>query len=385
MDRRAFLARLGGTACSLAASPLLTPVALASGPWDNRLVVIVLRGAMDGLDAVAPVSDPALAAMRPSLTTEDHLPLGDGGWALHPALAPLMPMWRRGEFGAVHAVSTPYRDKRSHFDGQDMLETGYPDTDGARTRDGWLNRFLATVPGTAPETAYAVGNDQLLLLDGAADVSRWSPNARLRLSGQAERLLDLVSHSDPLFREATRDAVEIAREVEDSEALVPGQSGAERVAAFTAERLRGDTRIASFSLGGWDTHGRQRAGITQALARLADTLLALEAGLGPEWQRTAVLCITEFGRTVAENGTRGTDHGTGGAMLYAGGALKGGQVAGRWPGLGELYAGRDLLPTRDVRAHLAWTLRALFGAEVAALERRVFPGLDLGRGSAILL
>lgn len=157
------------------------------------------------------------------------------------------------------------------------------------------------------------------------------------------------------------------------------------MAAFASERLLEETRIASFSLGGWDTHGRQRSGLNRALERLSDVILALHSGLGPVWEKTAVLCLTEFGRTVAENGTRGTDHGTGGAMLYAGGALRGGQVAGDWPGLDQLYAGRDLLPTRDVRAHAGWVIRTLFGIDAGVIERSVFPGVELGPRSDLLL
>lgn len=388
MDRRRFLTTMGALGCSAAASPLVTPMALAAGPWDTRLVVIILRGAMDGLDVVAPVGEQALAGYRPTLTTEGHLRPG-GFWAFHPALGPLTDLWRRGEFGAVQAVSTPYRDKRSHFDGQDILEAGIPDLEAGRARDGWLNRMMQVVPGMTSETAYAIGTDHLLILDGEAEVARWSPNAQMRISPQAERLIDLVTHSDPLFRDATRDAVEIARSVEESREMgMAGEvppGGHARAAAFAAERLLGETRIASFSLGGWDTHGRQQAGLNRALERLTDVILTLHAGLGPVWDRTAVLCLTEFGRTVAENGTRGTDHGTGGAMLYAGGALRGGQVIGDWPGLGQLYAGRDLLPTRDVRAHAGWAIRSLFGIEADVIERSVFPGLVLGPRSGIVL
>lgn len=388
MDRRRFLAGIGALGCSAAASPLVTPMALASGPWDTRLVVIILRGAMDGLDVVAPVGEPGLSAFRPTLTTEGHLRPG-GFWAFHPALALLNDLWHRGEFGAVHAVSTPYRDKRSHFDGQDILEAGIPDLEGGRARDGWLNRMMQAVPGMTSETAYAIGTDHLLILDGQADVVRWAPDVRMRISPQAERLIDLVTHSDPLFRDATQDALEIAQSLDDARGMAMGDDrpsgGHGRAAAFAAERLMGETRIASFSLGGWDTHGRQGASMDRALGRLADVILTLRSGLEPVWDRTAVLCLTEFGRTVAENGTRGTDHGTGGAMLFAGGALRGGQVVADWPGLDRLYAGRDLLPTRDVRAHAGWVIRSLFGLDASVIERSVFPGLDLGSRSGLLL
>lgn len=388
MDRRRFLATLGALGCSSAASPLVTPMAFASGPWDNRLVVIILRGAMDGIDVVAPAGEAAtLSGLRPTLGLDAHLQTG-GFWAFHPALQPLSDMWIRGEFGAAQAVSTPYRDKRSHFDGQDILEAGVPGLEDDRARDGWLNRMMQVVPGMTSETAYAIGTDQLLILDGAADVALWSPEARLRIGAQAERLIDLVTHSDPLFRDATADALEIARSIEEQGEMGTegvGNGGHVRAATFATERLLGETRIASFSLGGWDTHGRQRPALDRTLGRLSDIILTLEAGLGPVWEKTAVLCLTEFGRTVAENGTRGTDHGTGGAMLYAGGALKGGQVLGDWPGLDQLYAGRDLLPTRDLRAHAGWAIRSLFGIDAGLIERSVFPGLDLGPQSGLLL
>lgn len=377
LDRRSFL---GGLAigCSAAASPLMTPVVLASAPWEERLVVIILRGAMDGLDVVRPVGDPAWRALRPTLAG-GGLPL-DGWWELHPALEPLLPLWDAGEFGAVHAVSTPYRDRRSHFDGQDILEAGSGGTDLMGVRDGWLNRMLQAVPGIEAETAYAIGREQLKILDGAAPVSRWSPDVRLQLSPQARRLLEVVHHDDPLFRAASEQAIAIVAEL-DAAGEEGGQGpGHLQLAQFAAGRLAGETRIASFSLGGWDTHGDQPRHLGKALTILAETILALRDGLGPVWGRTAVLCMTEFGRTARENGSKGTDHGTGGAMLFAGGAMRGGRVAGDWPGLGDddLYAGRDLLPTRDVRAHAAWVMRSLYGLDRGVLEGAVFPGLDLG-------
>ena len=367
MERRTFLTGLG---CSLAASPLVTPLAMAQGGGENRLVVIVLRGAMDGLDVIRPVFDPAYAALRPRLSG-GGLPLGD--WALHPGLEPLIPLWLAGEMGAVQAVATPYRDKRSHFDGQDILEAGLPGLEGA-PGDGWLNRLVALTPGMTAEAAYAVGRERMLILDGAAPVSRWSPDVRLRVSPQAERLLQLVYEGDALFELAAEDALRIAAGVE----ATSGGAEHRRVAEFAAARLREEARVASFSLGGWDTHGNQAGHMRRSLGRLVEMIAVLKDGLGPIWGQTAVLCVTEFGRTARENGTAGTDHGTGGAMLYFGGALRGGRVLGDWPGLAELYAERDLLPTRDVRAYLGWVIRGLFGTALSDLETVVFPGLDMG-------
>ncbi|KPP90377.1 MAG: hypothetical protein HLUCCA08_15560 [Rhodobacteraceae bacterium HLUCCA08] len=397
MDRRGFL--LGG-ACSLAASPLITPVALAAAPWDRRLVVIILRGAMDGLDALRPLGDPDFAALRRDMAP-DALGL-DGYWALHPSFAPLEPLWQAGEFGAVHAVSTPYRDKRSHFDGQDILEAGLPDLTRGGLRDGWLNRVLQLQTGLEAEIAFAVGREDLLVLSGDAPISRWSPEAKLRLSPQARLLLDRVYHDDPLFQQTSFEAMQIVESLAEAEAMAEqteemmgadpmmaqarGRGEHRQLAEFAATRLRGDTRIASFSLGGWDTHVRQQNTFARAADDLADTILTLRAGLGEVWAQTAVVCVTEFGRTAAQNGNLGTDHGTGGAMLFFGGALRGGRVVADWPGLAEadLYDRRDLMPTRDVRAHLAWIIAGITGLPRAGLERAVFPGLQMGEDPGLL-
>lgn len=398
MDRRGFLTTIG---CSLAASPLLTPVAFADAPGNNRLVVIILRGGMDGLDAFRPLGDPDYAALRPDLNDGTALDL-TGFWAMHPALTPLRPLWDAGEMGVVPAVSTPYRDKRSHFDGQDMLEAGGLALDGT-VNDGWLNRLLQTMPGVQSDIAYALGREQMQILTGPFATARWSPEARLNLSPQAERLLEVVLHDDPLFQEASAQALAIVNQVSldataDAQALdtmaadpmmgtVTGNGQHIQLAQFAAARLRGATRIASFSINGWDTHLNQDQGIARALGQLTDTLLTLRSGLGPAWGQTAVLCLTEFGRTAQQNGTKGTDHGTGGAMLYAGGAMRGGQFAGAWPGLSEaaLYDRRDLMPTGDVRGMAAWVMRGLFGVDQTTLETKVFPGLDMGNDPGLLL
>ncbi len=194
MDRRNFL--LGGSVlgCSLAASPFVTPVAMAAAPWDARLVVVILRGAMDGLDVIQPYGDPSFAGLRPTLLTgeaADAIDL-DGFYALNRHFAPMKPLWDAGEFGAVHAVSTPYRDKRSHFDGQDILEAGLPNLTSGGMRDGWLNRMLQVVPGLEPEVAFAIGREQMLLLTGKAPASRWSPDADLQISSNARALLNVT-------------------------------------------------------------------------------------------------------------------------------------------------------------------------------------------------
>ncbi|NVK16016.1 MAG: DUF1501 domain-containing protein [Rhodobacteraceae bacterium] len=403
LTRRSLLTRSAALGCSLAASPLLTPVTLAAAPWDTRLVVIILRGGMDALDVVQPYGDPDYPGLRQSLSGGPDAGSADldGFYALHPGLAPLLPLWRAGQLGFVQAVSTPYRDRRSHFDGQDLLEAG---TAGpGQAEGGWLNRLLQLVPGAEARTAFAIGQERMLLMEGGAPVSQWAPGAGLVMSPQAERLAGLLMEEDPLFHAALNEALELTRQdlslgagggVSDAEDMMmsmmeapKGKAHAE-VAAYAAQQLRGGSRIAAFSLNGWDTHQRQANGLKNALGRLSETLLTLQSGLGPEaWGKTAVAAVTEFGRTVRENGTGGTDHGTGGAMLLAGGAIRGGRVLGRWPGLAEadLYDRRDLMPTADVRSPLAWLLHGLTGAGRSGLEGDVFPGLDMGSDPGLLL
>ncbi|WP_045392614.1 DUF1501 domain-containing protein [Falsirhodobacter sp. alg1] len=386
ISRRLFLKGSAVLGCSAAAHPLLNTVTFASAPGENRLVVIILRGAMDGLDVVQPYGDPSLRELRRSLSVG---PAGgaldlDGFYALHPALAPLMPMWRAGELGFAHAVSTPYRDKRSHFDGQDMLEAGTGmDVAPSMVRDGWLNRLLQTMPDVRSQTAYSVGAEAMPVLAGSAPFLAWAPDTRLELGGQAEALFEALYHDDPRFSGPAAEALEISRAAGDAGA----KADATAIARFAAQRLKEETRIASFSLNGWDTHRGQAGSIRRSLDQLATVLMTLKAESGPVWGRTTVLAMTEFGRMAAENGSGGTDHGTGGALIMAGGAVRGGRVYGQWPGLasGDLYAGRDLRPTADVRAYAGWAMRGLFGLQSSRIENEVFPGLDLGRDPGLFV
>jgi uncharacterized protein (DUF1501 family) len=390
MDRRFFLKGAGVLGCSAAAHPWLTPVTLAQGVpalGDGRLVVVILRGAMDGLDALRPTGDPNWAGLRPGLDLGDGLPL-DHGFGLHPRLGGLLPLWKAGELGFVPATSTPYRDKRSHFDGQDLLEAG-TDPAARAARDGWLNRLLQVVPGAQAETAYAVGREDLKVLAGAAPVRNWAPDQDLTLSAQGRLLLEHVAHDDPLFRDAVAEALVLTGDGAGPMAATGGDAGdVDLVVDFVAERLRGDTRIAAFSMTGWDTHKGQEKALRRPLARLERTVLRLREQTGPEvWGRTVLLAVTEFGRTVRANGSGGTDHGTGGAMLFAGGAVRGGQILGRWPGLAEtdLYDRRDLMPTSDVRDWAALAMQGLFGLDPATLEDTVFPGLRMGEAAGLIL
>lgn len=396
-SRRKFLAQSFALGCSAAASPFITPVTFASIPSDNRLVVIVLRGAMDGLDICAPLAEPMFRQYRPSLTTRNFADL-DGFFALNENLGELMPLWKAGQLGFVHAVSTPYRDKRSHFDGQDLLEAGLMNVNGNLRDAGWMNRMLSLIPGAEQDSAFSVGRENMLILRGDFPVTSWAPESRVDMSPQGRLLLDAIYAKDPLFSQAGQTALTLAAQLtmqkmnsddaEDTEMMAEmlnsmkeaqAAQNASGLAAFSAARLKEDTRFATFSIGGWDTHQRQERSIRNASQELQSALLTLHRDLGPVWDKTCVLCVTEFGRTVQENGSGGTDHGTGGAMIMAGGAIKGRKVYGDWPGLNEaqLYERRDLMPTADLRRYAGWAAHDLFGLSVAQIESSVFPGVDM--------
>lgn len=399
LSRRGFLKNVGVLGCSLAASPLVTPVSLAATPGDHRLVVIVLRGGMDGLDLVRPVGDPLFSSLRPDLSSADpKLPLNDF-YALHPAAGKLHGLWTSGELAFGQAVSTPYRDKRSHFDGQDILEAGIG-LDGA-IRDGWLNRLVQTMPDTQLRTALAVGREDLLILNGDAATSGWSPDVTLSLSEATRLLMKKVHENDPLFSSALSEAIDLtdvlrpelllhADDAPDDPAQIMSEAmkmakehgSTTGIASFTAEMLKQETRIASFSIGGWDTHVGQERNFKRALVKLQDAIMTLKAELGPIWDKTTVMAMTEFGRTVRQNGSKGTDHGTGGTVVMAGGAIRGGKIYGDWPGLAEeyLYNRRDLMPTSDIRLYAAAAMQGLFNATPSEIESTIFPGLDLSPG-----
>ena len=401
LNRRQLLHRALALGCSAAASPFLTPIALAQTGGQARLVVIVLRGAMDGIDVFRPVGDPDFATLRPNLGADGQGLALDNFFALHPGLAGLHPLWAAGELAFVPATSTLYRDKRSHFDGQDHLEAGTAGTlPPTLARDGWLNRLVARLPGATARTAFAVGHDRMLILDGAAPMTQWAPGTELDLGPQADLLLSYLFAQDPLFKDAGLAALAMGRpdaapldpdDLDDAMSMMAGSApppgDAESLAAYVAQQLRADTRIAAFSLTGWDTHRDQHRALLPALTRLETAILTLRRDLGPDWGSTVVMAMTEFGRTARENGARGTDHGTGGALLLAGGALRGGRAIGGWPGLTEsaLYDRRDLMPLSDIRRYPAWAMRDLFGLTASDIAAHVFAGLEMGENPGLFL
>ncbi|MBB3410042.1 uncharacterized protein (DUF1501 family) [Rhizobium sp. BK316] len=383
LSRRGFLT----SACCLAAAPVFTPVTFAAMPGDNRFVTIVLRGAMDGLDLVQPYGDAGFAALRPTLALMPDKGLIDldGHFGLNPAAADLMPLWKAREIAFVHAVSTPYRDQRSHFDGQDMLESGGEHV--AEEKTGWLNRALAVIPRSDARKAIDVNTSTELILTGPNNVDVWASDSNLGPAKDEMQFLMRLYAGDPAFAKAMNEAM---RANSASMMAEPSGQRGEKitdVAALAGSMLKGDYRIASFSITGWDTHVGQLGQFKRPVQDLAEAITTLKATMGADlWAKTVVLAMTEFGRTVRENGSAGTDHGTGGCAVLAGGAVNGGRILGKWPGLGDgaLLDDRDLMPTADVRELAAAMLYRQFDVSVEDLTGKIFPGLSFDKGSQFL-
>lgn len=387
-SRRALLTGVAG----LVAAGALPRLALAQAPTERRTVVVLLRGALDGLGAVPPIGDPAYAGQRGPLAfaRDAVLPL-DATFALSPGLSALEPLWRRRELLILHAVASPYRE-RSHFDGQNLLENGTLRPQGSA--DGWLNRALGALPKARDgrRLGLAVGGAVPLLMRGAMPVASWEPQQLPPVDALLlDRLAELYGR-DPVFGPALQEA--LRAEAMSSAALgeepMSGRRPAAKrgVGAKAFKTLAGaagkllaapeGARVAALDMGGWDTHtgqGTVKGRLHDNLAGLADGLLALQEALGPAWRQTAVLVLTEFGRTVAANGTGGTDHGTGTVALLLGGAIAGGRVLADWPGIApaQLHQARDLRPTTDLRALLKSVLQPQLNLSSEVLGRSVFP------------
>lgn len=359
-----------------------TSLALAQAPGDNRFVVVILRGAMDGLSAVQAYGDPDFAALRgelalgqPGGAAGSVLDLG-GFYGLHPALAQMHALYAAGDVLVLHAVAGAYRS-RSHFEAQDYMESGAE----RRLTSGWLNRAVAAMPagGRGPagqDLAVNMGLDAPLLLRGPARVQEWAP-AHFGQAPSADlyaRLAALTDH-DALLGPALREALQRNGLGDDPGAGIKARP--EVVLAGAAGRLLAapdGPRVAVFEIGGWDTHVAQTERLGKQLAILDAAIAALHENLGASWRQTAVLTMTEFGRTARINGTRGTDHGTAGVAFLAGGAVAGGRVRADWPGLspGRLFENRDLAPTADLRSVAKGVLAQHMGLSGAALDQ-VFP------------
>ncbi|HLK83525.1 MAG TPA: DUF1501 domain-containing protein [Xanthobacteraceae bacterium] len=372
---------------------------------DPRFLTIVLRGALDGLAAVAPVGDPDWIRLRGDNALKldgatPALPL-DGFFALNPAMPNLHRLYHAGQAIVVHAVATPYRE-RSHFDGQDVLESGLP-RPGRAAESGWLNRALTRLePGDGVRVSangqrtFAVGPVTPLVVRGQAPVLSWVPPRLPPVSDDTtSRLLDLYRHTDPTLARVLEERISLAALAPDAPSdRKPGEmapvvqiGNISQVRAYFAEAAGAAARylaspdgprVGALALDGWDTHvneGVVNGRLSQLLGALDAALAAVEANMGAAWSQTVVTLITEFGRTARINGNLGTDHGTATVALLVGGALKGGRVVADWPGLKEpdLHEKRDLKATIDLRAVLKGLLRDHLRVDDRALAADVFP------------
>jgi len=352
----------------------------------RRFVFVLLRGALDGLAVVPPVGDRDYARLRGELDLSQAAQRHrlDDLFALHPALDFMAGLWQQKQLAVLHAVATPYRE-RSHFDGQDVLESGAVAPHAAQS--GWLNRALAGLParGAGRNAGIALGSNVPLAMRGPTAVASWSPATMPGLDDDTLQRIGQMYGGDQLLSQRLSEALG-AEQIAGAEAGMGGMGragGAAQIAQVTRAAANflaqpDGPSVAMFDTTGWDTHANEGAdkGLLAArLAALDGGLKSLREGLGTTWDRTVVLIATEFGRTAAVNGTRGTDHGTGAAAFLLGGAVRGGRVLAQWPGLkpAQLYQGRDLMPTTDLRSAMKSVLRDHLQVPQKMLDDEVFP------------
>lgn len=367
MDRRGFL----GAAALFTTSPAL----FAQAATDRRFIFIIQRGAADGLNTVIPYAEPAYASARGALAIDASSALKlDGMFALHPSLTTLRELYAAEQATFFHAVASPYRD-RSHFDGQNVLETG-----GAtpyQVQDGWMNRLVGLLPRTDKE-AIAFSPAVPMALRGPVDVMTYAASALPQANDDLMMRVEQLYAKDPQLHAIWSSALE-AREMASAgmggapARQAPGVLG--KMAAGFLARADGP-RIAMIETGGWDTHSGQNARLASQLKSLDGLIAGLHEGLGAAWPKTVILVATEFGRTVAANGTGGTDHGTAGAALLTGGAVRGGRVVADWPGLkgASLYEGRDLKPTLALDTLISSACAQTFQLDPDRTAKTLFPG-----------
>lgn len=364
-------------------------VAFAKADTDSRFVLVILRGAADGLALVAPYGDGNYRKVRGELALSSPGKDGglnklDGMFGLHPSLTSVFDEYKKKQALIIHAIASPYRD-RSHFDGQDVLENGASAV--GSLRDGWLNRALLPLGGSfGNEVAIAMAQNTPLVLRGDNSVTSWAPSQLPDADDSTLRRLQDMYADDEFFATRLAQALK-SQEIADNQANM-GQMRSRRndteqtrtMMQATAKFLTADNgpRIAVLEASGWDTHANQgttTGALANRLAGLDGGLTSLKAELGEAWSNTVVAIVTEFGRTVAVNGTRGTDHGTASAALLLGGAVNGGRVVADWPGLrnSDLYQNRDLRPTADIRSLFKGVLSDHFSLPDSQLGETVFP------------
>ena len=406
-SRRGALAAAGAFGLSLQFLATQSFAASEGGLEAKKFIFVICRGGMDGLAVPPPVGDPDYAALRGPIALHDEALKLDGTFALHPALAATYALAKAGQARIVPAVATPDR-ARSHFEAQDVLESGAAQVYGASS--GWLNRTVESLGKVRKVSALSVGPTAPLVLRGKAAYASWSPGKVVDGSARLPTLLQDLYKNDPLLGPAlarglateamAQDAMTNVAQMPPAQAAVTpaamtqtgapgpaaqayqrqGRAAAKQLGETLAGFMRepGGPQIAAISLDGFDTHANEGAAQGQLAARLSylDAVLdGVHQGLGPEWKNTVVAVATEFGRTARVNGTGGTDHGTASTALLLGGALKPGGIVGDWPGLktSALFENRDLAPTLDMRGLFKGLLAQHLGVERAALDTAVFP------------
>ena len=385
LDRRSFL----GATALLTASPML----FAQAATERRFIFILQRGAADGLNTLIPYAEPAYAQWRGALAIDAASTLKlDGSFALHPSLLTLRELYGAGQASFIHAVASPYRD-RSHFDGQNVLETGGQTP--YQLKDGWMNRLLALLPRRGKD-AIAFSPAVPLALRGAVEVATYGPSALPQANDDLMARVEQLYAQDAQLHGLWSTALEARGMAAGMAGGMGGGMGGQdsrqdpaalgRMAASFLARADGP-RLAMIETSGWDTHSGQTARLAGQLKGLDNLIAGLHLGLGAAWSQTVILVATEFGRTVAANGTGGTDHGTGAAAMLLGGAVQGGQILADWPGLRQanLLDGRDLRPTLNLDALMAALCAEAFALDPERTARLLFPGAARGKALPTLL
>jgi uncharacterized protein (DUF1501 family) len=355
----------------------------------GRFVFILLRGGFDGLAALVPYGDPDYRALRGSFAySPSDLTTLDDTFGLAPGLSPLRTLWDANQLAVVHAMAIPHRT-RSHFDGQAILETGLDRPAGSA--DGWLNRLLQVMSGTRSGIAIAAGMP--LSLTGSYQVETWSPTQLGAVDDAFLERLAVLYRSDAALQNRFEAALQ-QQELVGEEPMARGNARRGGITPLmqAAEKILSRERgpnIAAMEFSGWDTHANQGlagGGLDRLLGQLAEGLVAFRNDMGPAWQNTTVVVMTEFGRTARPNGTRGTDHGTAAAGFVLGPRLAKSAIVADWPGLSPnaLFEGRDLAPTLDTRAVLKAAIAGAFDLTAAQLDR-VFPNSSALRPVAGLM
>ena len=378
MNRRQFLQHL-----SLAAgASLILPVTgfaklkLLNANTDRRFIFIIQRGAADGLNTVIPYADPYYAKLRGALAIDSAQAFKlDGMFALHPSLAETAKLYSAGQALMVHAVASPYRE-RSHFDAQNVLETG-----GAspyQLKDGWMNRLLTLLPSTQNQ-AIAFASTVPMALRGKIEVASYAPSALPQASDDLLMRVSQLYANDAQLNPIWAAAMD-ARNMSDDTSNKQDPASFGKLAASFLARTDGP-RIAMIETGGWDTHTAQDSRLARQLKSLDTLIGALHTGIGGAWAKTTIIVATEFGRTAAANGTGGTDHGTGSAAMILGGDIKGGRVIADWPGLNasNLYEDRDLKPTLNLDTLIAAITSASFNLAPEQVSNTLFPELNMSK------